>query len=191
MFECASRINTNIKNEPSPVRCIFVNLTLRCKRPINPAYPKQLETLGDHLRATRLDKGLSQPEVAKILKVNPDTVTGWELNRHEPPARMAKKIIQFLGYVPSIGEQELIGEKLRQARQILGHTQEEAAKKMCCDESNIRQIELGKRHPRQEISRKIERYILIAYSKLKGTGSIRINSVLFGGIEKDKIESKK
>ncbi|HTH22387.1 MAG TPA: helix-turn-helix domain-containing protein, partial [Nitrososphaeraceae archaeon] len=60
---------------------------------------------------------MMQSEVARILKVNKDTVTGWELNRHEPPARMAKKIVQFLGYVPSIGEQESIGEKLRQARQ--------------------------------------------------------------------------
>ena len=35
-----------VKYEPSHVRCIFVNLTLKCKRPIKPAYPKELVTLG-------------------------------------------------------------------------------------------------------------------------------------------------
>jgi len=124
-------------------------------------------TLGDHLRAARLDRGLMQSEVARILKVNQDTVTGWELNRHAPPARMAKKIIRFLGYVPPIDEQDSISKRLQKARQILGHTQEQATKKMHCDESNIRQIELGKRHPREEISRKIGRYILEAEKNIK------------------------
>ena len=151
----------------TPVRCIFVNLTLKCKRPINPAYPKQLKTLGDHLRTVRLDRGLSQPEVAKLLKVNPDTVTGWELNRHEPPARLAKRIIQFLGYVPENGGQKSLGNRLRQARQILGHTQEQAAKRMSCDESNIRYIELEKRKPQKNTSQIIERYIWSAEQKKK------------------------
>ena len=151
----------------APVRCIFVNLTLRCKRPINPAYQKRLETLGDHLRAIRLDRGFSQPDVAKILKVTPDTITGWELNRHEPPARLAKKIIQFLGYVPAFGAQKTVGKRLRQARQILGHTQEQAAKMMRCDESNIRYIELGKRNPQIDTCQKIERYICLAEQKVK------------------------
>ena len=140
---------------------------LIAKKPVNMAYPISLNTLGDHLRAARLDRGLSQPNVAKILKVTTDTVTGWELNRHEPQARQAKKIIQFLGYVPSKGKPEPIGESLRQARQILGHSQEQAAKRMGCDESNIRQIELGKRQPRLNTSRKIERYIFLAEEKLK------------------------
>src|SRR5690606_29370696 len=106
----------------APVRCIFVNLTLKCKRPINPVYPTNLNTLGDHLRKVRLDRGLSQPQVAKTLKVTTDTVTGWELNRHQPPARLAKRIIQFLEYIPSKGGKESLGTRLRLARQILGHT---------------------------------------------------------------------
>jgi len=123
--------------------------------------------LGDYLRAARLDRGLTQAAVAKILKVNKDTVTGWELNRHQPPARLVRRIIQFLGYVPVIEEQASIDGKLFHARQILGHTQEQAAKSMRCDESNIRQIELDKRHPRVKTSRKIEQYIFMAEKKLK------------------------
>ncbi|HZV43097.1 MAG TPA: helix-turn-helix transcriptional regulator [Saprospiraceae bacterium] len=152
----------------TPVRCIFVNLTLRCKRPINPAYPRQIVTLGDHLRVARLDRGLMQSEVAKILKVTTNTVTGWELNWYSPQVRMVKRITQFLGYFPSMGKPESLGERLRQARQILGHSQEQAAKRMRCDESNIRQIELGKRDPGMKVCRKIERYIFEAKEKLRG-----------------------
>ena len=149
----------------TPVRCLFVNLTLKCKRPINPAYPAKLNTLGDHLRKVRLDRGLSQPQVAKALKVTPDTVTGWELNKHQPSARLAKGIIKFLGYFPTNEQQGSLGKRLRQARQILGHTQEQAAKKMHCDESNIRYIELGKRNPQKDTIKRIERYILLTFGK--------------------------
>ena len=143
---------------------------LIAKKHVNLAYQTSLNTQGDHLRKVRLDRGLSQPQVAKMLKVTPETVTGWELNRHQPPARLAKRIIQFLGYVPSIGEQKSIGENLRQARQILGHTQEQAAKRMRCDESNIRQIELGRQYPMAKTCWKVERYIRQEKEKLKALG---------------------
>jgi len=156
-----------VKTTWTPVRSIFASLTLRCKRPINPAYPKQLKILGDHLRTVRLDRGLSQPEAAKLLKVTPDTVTGWELNKHEPPARLAKRIIHFLRYVPEVGGQKSLGKRLRQARQILGHTQEQASKKMSCDESNMRYIELEKRKPQKNTSQRIERNIWSAEQKKK------------------------
>lgn len=66
----------------APVRCIFVSLTLKCKRPINPAYPKRFLTLGDHLPSVRLYRGFSQPEVAKTPRITTDTGTGWELDKH-------------------------------------------------------------------------------------------------------------
>jgi DNA-binding transcriptional regulator YiaG len=99
------------------------------KKPKNLAYPTSLNFLGDHLRKVRLDRGLSQPQGSKIFKVTTDAVTGWELNRNEPQARMAKRIIQFLGYAPTIGSQASLGTRLRQARQIWGHSQEQAAKR--------------------------------------------------------------
>lgn len=141
------------------MRCIFVNLTLKCKRPINSVYPTSLNTLGDHLRKVRLDRGLSQPQVAKVLKVTPDTVTGWELNRHQPPARLAKRIIRFLGYVPFKDQGVSLGKKLHFARLLSGKTQEQVAIRIGCDESNLRQIELDKRRPGKRTLLKIERFI--------------------------------
>lgn len=78
----------------------LLKVTLWAKKPVNPAYPAGLNTLGDHLRKTRLDRGLSQPEVARALNVATDTVSGWELNRNQPSLKHAKAITDFLGYIP-------------------------------------------------------------------------------------------
>lgn len=127
------------------VCCLFVKSCLRAKRPINPAYPKELNTLGDNLRKVRLDRDLSQSEVAKILKVTTDTITNWELNRHEPPTRLAKRIIEFIGYVPFDGYEQSIGRQLYLARLVSGMTQRQVAKKIGCNSSSVRYIELDQR----------------------------------------------
>lgn len=58
---------------------------------------------GDCFRKIRLDRGLSQPEVERLFNVTADSVTGWELNRHELTDKIAKRIIQFQGYCTQAG----------------------------------------------------------------------------------------
>jgi len=94
-----------------------------------------------------------------MLKVTTDSVTGWELNRYEPQARLAKRIIKFLGYLPFNTKDLSIGQKLYLVRLISGQTQEEAAAEIGCDESNLRYIELGKRKPTSKTWMKIEDFI--------------------------------
>jgi transcriptional regulator with XRE-family HTH domain len=101
----------------------LLHYCLKAKRPINPAYPAELNTLGDHLRKTRLDRGLSQSAVARILNVTADTVTNWELNRCKPTAKLAKSIIDFLGYFPFEVDNLSLGKQLYYARLITGKTQ--------------------------------------------------------------------
>ena len=67
------------------------------KERLNPVYSSELNTLRDHLRKVRLDLGLSQPDVAKIVNVTGATITGWELNRNQPTAKFANAVIDFLG----------------------------------------------------------------------------------------------
>ncbi|MDO8366817.1 MAG: helix-turn-helix transcriptional regulator [Saprospiraceae bacterium] len=114
--------------------------------------------MGDHLRKVRLDRWLSQPEIAKLLEVTTDTVTGWELNRHEPTVQMAKRILEFLGYFPFYKDSQSIGEQLRLARMISGKTQAEVAKEIGVDESTLRWVELGTRKPFRKTREKIERF---------------------------------
>ena len=139
-------------------------IQLKGIKPSNPAYPTELNTLGDYLRKTRLDRGLSQPEVARLLHVTPDTVTGWELNRHEPPARLAKAIIAFLGFYPLQGKS--LGKELYYARLITGKTLKQVAEMIGCDESNMRRIELDQRKPLPKTLEKIRDFINKALANL-------------------------
>jgi DNA-binding XRE family transcriptional regulator len=58
------------------------HLTLKADRP--KPYPKELNTLGDHLKKKRLDLGLFRKDVAKIIGVNTTTIRNWEINRFAP-----------------------------------------------------------------------------------------------------------
>ena len=86
-----------------------------------------------------------------------DTVTGWELNRHEPTAKLAKRIIQFLGYCPQASNSP--GRQLKIARLISGKTQREVAEMIGCDASNLRYIELDRRKPQPKTWAKIQGFI--------------------------------
>lgn len=99
-----------------------------------------------------------------MFNVIPDTVTGWELNRHEPPARLAKAIIAFLGFCPPAGKS--LGKELKYARLITGKTQREVAEMIGCDASNLRYIELGKRRPQPKTLRIIQDFINVAWASL-------------------------
>ncbi len=115
--------------------------------------------MGDHLRKVRLDRELSQPDVAKILKVSTDMVTCWELNRNQPTAKFSRAIIEFLGYLPFTLEGCSLGEQLYYARLIAGKTQMQVAELISCDASNLRQIELSNRRPQEAMKSRLEEYI--------------------------------
>ena len=148
------------------LRCLVVKTSLKAKKPTNPTYPSELNTLGDHLRKTRLDRGLSQSDVAKIIGVTTDTITGWELNRHEPTAKFAKAIIALLGYFPFEFDNLSLGRQLYYARLVSGMTQKQTAKLIGCDESNLRHIELDQRKPQAKIREGIQEYIGFSFSSL-------------------------
>jgi DNA-binding XRE family transcriptional regulator len=59
-----------------------------------------LKTIGDHIRAWRLDNNLLQADVAKILSVCKDTIIGWEMPGTVPTAPQMPQIIKMIGYMP-------------------------------------------------------------------------------------------
>ena len=70
----------------------------KATKPKSSLYPKELETIGDHLRTRRLDLHLSQSDVAKLIRVCTDTIMKWELNQTEPAEDYYSTIKKFLGY---------------------------------------------------------------------------------------------
>lgn len=92
---------------------------------------RRLETLGDEIKAKRLDLGLQQQDVAQMLDVSTERVLGWEKNEHQPLIRKFKVIIEFLGFDPTAGtERTTLGACLIQARRVRGLTQRQAADQM-------------------------------------------------------------
>ena len=135
----------------------FINFRLSAKKPRNPAYPKSLTTLGDHIRKHRLDLGLLQKDVAVTLGVTESAVTNWELNRVTPYFTYLPKIITFLGYTPSPYDKvsDNVVENMRRYRLIRGLSQEKFAKLIGVDETTVAKWERGDHIPTKKLVEKL------------------------------------
>ena len=111
------------------------NLTL--PRPIIPpkGYPLTPKTIGEHIRKKRLDLGLLQLEVARMIGVTESTVWNWEHGR-EPELRHIPKIIEFLGHVPFECPNDPIG-KLRHFKMVNGLSYERLGELMNRDPKQL------------------------------------------------------
>jgi len=121
----------------------FCHRRISCKKPKDCAYPKELLSLGDHLRKHRLDQGLLQKEVAERLGVDEATVFNWEKNRNQPALAHIPRIIRFLGYNPLVEEGSL-GKRLKQYRKVHGISQKDLARRLGVDPGTLAQWERGK-----------------------------------------------
>jgi len=95
-----------------------------------PGYPKEIRTIGVHIRKKRLDLGLLQKDVSKIIGVSKTTIYNWENARTtKPPVSIYPKVYEFLGYCiydPGMP----LKEKLVCWRKGLGLSQRKFAKRV-------------------------------------------------------------
>ncbi len=63
-------------------------------------------TLGEKLKAARLDKRLTQKEVANILKISHSSISEWENDRHRPDADTIEVLLGLYGLSAS----DLLGD---------------------------------------------------------------------------------
>jgi DNA-binding XRE family transcriptional regulator len=63
--------------------------------------PQNPQTLGEHLRLSRIDRGLKQTELADLLGVVYQTVVKWELNLIAISRKSRPRVVNFLGYDPA------------------------------------------------------------------------------------------
>lgn len=103
--------------------------------------PTVLNTIGDHIKKRRLELGLYQRQVAELIGVDECTVTNWERKRTTPALRYMPKIIEFLGYDPSVGEHDTLGGNLLHYRESRGMTQKVLARRIGIDPTTLSRVE--------------------------------------------------
>ena len=122
-------------------------------------YLEDPKTLGEHLRKARIQRSLSQPQVAQILGTDAETILNWEKNRCTATPKWAKKIIEFLGCLPFEWKDKDLKTQVKYARIMAGQNQKQMGIEIKVDPSTIYKILLGKSTPLPETIEKIQSYI--------------------------------
>ncbi len=125
----------------------FCHVSIKTERPLPRTYPKELKTVGDHIRKKRLELKLLQKEVAQILGVTKDTFTYWEVGRFSPRLQYIPKVVEFIGYVPYGKEPETLGERIVNCRRLAGMIQKELARQLGVDPSTLARWEKNEGRP--------------------------------------------
>jgi len=91
------------------------------------AVANEPQTIGDHIKARRIQLRLFQTDVARQIGVHFASIQNWERNISVPLPSQIPAISRFLGYVPFKHDGSL-GDKLRWLRIVAGWTQDDWAK---------------------------------------------------------------
>jgi len=137
-----SRLGSRTNRDALP----FCHRVLTATKPRSLQYPKELKTLGDHIRKRRLDLKLFQRQVADQIGVTESTIFNWESNETSPQVHHLPKIIRFLGYNP-LPETESLRERLILRQKLLGLSQKAMAKRLGVDETTLRKCERARARP--------------------------------------------
>ena len=66
---------------------------------LDPAYPKEPQTMGQSIRKARMDKHLLIRELAVLIGVSSDTMINWELRNEKPAEKSLESVRDVLGFV--------------------------------------------------------------------------------------------
>ncbi|RKX28431.1 MAG: hypothetical protein DRP71_17400 [Verrucomicrobia bacterium] len=109
-------------------------------------YPATPNTLGEHIRKRRMDLGLTQAQVARLIGVTLMTVYGWERGRFTPATRHLPGVLRFLGEDPRAQVQGFAA-RLRAAREGLGLSQKGLGMRLGVHPSTVWHWEHGRTQP--------------------------------------------
>ena len=145
----------------------FCQFTLKAKKPSNEAYsryPENPQSLGDYIRKRRLDLKLTAKDLAKLLRVDMDTVYSWEYNKTSPNPRRLPEIIEFLGGEPDIQIRRLCGEKILAYRKFHKLSQSQLALKLGINKVTLQQWESNRKCPSEKFLKRLS-FIFIETSQ--------------------------
>ena len=135
-------------------------LNLKSAKPKSSQHPKQIITVGDELRSVRLERGLTQQQVAKMIDVNRNFVYEVELGHYTNTIYALHKLYFFLGYIPTtLRITSGLRGKLLEHRIINGYTYNDVAQKIGLDKSTIARFERGE-NIKKENDDRISKYLL-------------------------------
>jgi len=100
----------------------FCHVQLRGQIPKIAGYPRELVTIGNHIKRCRLDRGQLQKDVAQALDVCLGSIGNWEHDVGYPEVRFWPALTDWLGYDPN-PEPENVAELLLALRRRLGFSQ--------------------------------------------------------------------
>lgn len=135
----------------------FSKLDKNIDKPLGSKLLTNPVTIGEKLKNRRLELGLLQKDVAKIVGVCEDSITIWENNRSEPYVSYYPNIINFLGYVPFEVDVSTLGGQIKMHRFLHGLTQEQLALKLNINESTVYYYENNKHKPLPKTCKKLNR----------------------------------
>jgi transcriptional regulator with XRE-family HTH domain len=111
-------------------------------------YPANPKTIGEAIRKRRLDLGLRQVEVAKMIGCDEMSIVNWEVGHSTPRINRVPDVIRFLGCNP-LPTGGTIAERLVAHRKARGITQKEFARELGIDPSTLARWERGEREPHE------------------------------------------
>lgn len=135
----------------------FANCVVKGPR-VNPDYPLEINTLGDHLQKRRLDLGLQWKDVAPMIGTDVTTLLNWRRGRTQPVSRLWPHVIQFLGYDPR-PHQVKLSDQIRLHREARGWSQADLAKALGVGKSVIGWWETERRRPRGRYLAKVHAFL--------------------------------
>lgn len=134
------------------------DLVLQRPKELPKGYVYSPKTIGEHIRKRRLDLGLLQIEVAKIIGVTESTIWNWE-HGTEPEIRYMPKIIEFLGYVPFEYNLDNPIDRLRYFKLINGLSYEKLGELMNRDPEQLTDWLSGRSKPCKRNMKMIEKFL--------------------------------
>lgn len=97
------------------------------------------------------------------MDVTENSITGWELNRHEVQVQLMPKVLKFLGYYPC--NENTLGEKLKAWRMRNGVSIKQLIKLINMDGNTLKKMENGNSKVLHQSQDKVRLFLKLYYPK--------------------------